>query len=97
MQQEARHRWASSINKTLPTTTITETLEPFSYQNFNNNNTTTTTTNSSSSFFLPLTIMSNGRDRTSEFQTTVKKFASKRVRKKSMELKDLFIGILEWS
>jgi hypothetical protein len=76
MQQEARHRWASSSTKTLPTTTTTivETLEPFSYQNLNNNN------NSSSSFFLPLTIMPNGRDRTSEFQTTVKTFASRRVR-----------------
>jgi hypothetical protein len=75
MQQEARHRWASSSTKTLPTsTTIIETLEPFPYQNLNNNN------NSSSSFFLPLTTMSNGRDRTNEFQTTVKTFASRRVR-----------------
>jgi hypothetical protein len=75
MQQEARHRWASSATKPLPTsTTIIETLEPFPYQNLNNNN------NSSSSFFLPLTIMSNGRDRTSEFLTTVKTFANRRVR-----------------
>jgi len=78
MQQEARHRWASSAIKTLPTTTTTivETLESFPYQNLNNNN----NNNFSSSFFLPLTIMSNGRDRTSEFQTTVKTFASRRVR-----------------
>ncbi len=78
MQQEARHRWASSATKTLPTTTTTivETLESFPYQNLNNNN----NNNFSSSFFLPLTIMSNGRDRTSEFQTTVKTFASRRVR-----------------
>lgn len=76
MQQEARHRWAPSSTKTLPTsTTIVETLESFSYQNFNNNN-----NNPSSSFFLPFSTMSNGRDRTSEFQKTVKNFASKRVR-----------------
>ena len=75
MQQEARHRWASSTVKTLPTTTTTiETLDPFPYQTFNNNN-----NNPSSSFFLPLTNMSNGRDRTSEFLTTVKTFASRRV------------------
>ncbi|CAF4090050.1 unnamed protein product [Rotaria sordida] len=75
MHQEARHRWASSTTKTLPTTTTTtivETLEPFPYSNLNNNN------NNNSSFFLPLTTMSNGRDRTSEFQTTVKTFASRR-------------------
>ncbi|CAF1082715.1 unnamed protein product [Rotaria sordida] len=75
MHQEARHRWASSTTKTLPTTTTTttivETLEPFPYSNLNNNN-------NNSSFFLPLTNMSNGRDRTSEFQTTVKTFASRR-------------------
>jgi syntaxin 5 len=75
MQQEARHRWASSATKTLPTTTtIIETLDPFPYQNLNNNN----INNFSSSFFLPLTIMSNGRDRTGEFQTTVRTFANKR-------------------
>lgn len=74
MQQEARHRWAPSSTKTLPTsTTIVETLESFSYQNFNNNN-----NNPSSSFFLPFSTMSNGRDRTSEFKNTVKAFASKR-------------------
>lgn len=76
MQQEARHRWASTTNKPLPTTTIVETLDPLPYQTINNNN-----NNSSSSFFLPLTTtMSNGRDRTSEFLTTVKAFASRRVR-----------------
>jgi hypothetical protein len=76
MQQEARHRWVSSAARTLPiTTTIVETLESFPYQILNNNN------NPSSSFFLPLTIMSNGRDRTKEFQTTVKTFANKQVRK----------------
>ncbi|CAF3593726.1 unnamed protein product [Rotaria socialis] len=73
MYQEARHRWASSTNKTLPTstTTLVETLEPFPYPTNINNS-------SSSSFFLPLTTMSNGRDRTSEFQTTVKSFASRK-------------------
>jgi syntaxin 5 len=72
MQQEARHRWVSSATRTLPiTTTIVETLESFPYQTLNNNN------NPSSSFFLPLTIMSNGRDRTKEFQSTVKTFANK--------------------
>jgi len=76
MQQEARHRWASSATKTLPTTTtIVETLEPFLYQTLNNN-----INNPSSAFFLPLNIMSNGRDRTSEFQTTVRTFASRQVR-----------------
>ncbi|CAF0839431.1 unnamed protein product [Adineta steineri] len=78
MQQEARHRWAPSASKTLPSTTTTtyiETLEPFPYQTLNNNN---NTSSSSSSFFLPLTIMPNGRDRTSEFQTTVRTFASRR-------------------
>jgi syntaxin 5 len=77
MQQEARHRWASSATKTLPTTTTTivETLESFPYQNLHNNN---NNNNFSSSFFLPLTIMSNGRDRTGEFQTTVRTFASRR-------------------
>lgn len=67
MYQEARHRGATSANKSSPTTTIVETLEPYSYQN------------NSSSFCLPLTTMSNGRDRTSEFQTTVKLLASRRV------------------
>ena len=72
MHQEARHRWAPSVTRNSPaSTTIVETLEPFAYQSLNNNN---------SSFSLPLTIMPNGRDRTSEFQTTVKTFASKRVR-----------------
>jgi hypothetical protein len=77
MQQEARHRWASSATKTLPssTTTIVETLEPFTYKTLNNN-----TNNNSSSFLLPLNTMSNGRDRTGEFQTTVRTFASRRVR-----------------
>ena len=75
MQQETRHRWASSINKSLPTTTVVETLDPFPQQIFNNN-----INKSSSSFCLPMTIMSNGRDRTSEFQTTVRTFASRRVR-----------------
>ena len=77
MQQEARHRWAPSATKTLPssTTTIVETLEPFNYQTLNNN-----TNNNSSSFLLPLNTMSNGRDRTGEFQTTVRTFASRRVR-----------------
>jgi len=73
MQQEARHRWASSSStKTLPTTTTTivETLETFPYQSLHNN--------SSSSLLLPLIIMPNGRDRTSEFQTTVKTFVSRR-------------------
>ncbi|CAF3827309.1 unnamed protein product [Rotaria magnacalcarata] len=70
---KARHRWASSTIKTLPTSTATivETLEPFPYPNNINNS-------PSSSFFLPLTTMSNGRDRTSEFQTTVKNFASRK-------------------
>lgn len=79
MYQEARHRWASSATKQLPTTTTTivETLEPFPYSNLTNN----PNNNSSSSLFLPLNTMSNGRDRTSEFQTTVKTFASRRVRK----------------
>jgi hypothetical protein len=89
MQQETSQYWASSNTKSLPTMTVVETLDPFPKQIFNINN--------SSSAFLPLTTMPTARDRTSEFQTTVKKFASKRVRKKSMELKDLFIGILEWS
>jgi syntaxin 5 len=76
MQQEARHRWAaSSSTKTLPTSTktIVETLEPFPYQTLNNNN-----NNNNSSFLLPLTTMSNGRDRTGEFQTTVRTFVSRR-------------------
>jgi hypothetical protein len=81
MQQEARHRWASSATKTLPTTTTTttivETLEPFPYQSLKNNN---NNNNNNSSFLLPLTTMSNGRDRTGEFQTTVRTFASRRVR-----------------
>ncbi|CAF1647458.1 unnamed protein product [Adineta ricciae] len=75
MHQEARHRWAPSVTRNSPaSTTIVETLEPFAYQSLNNNN----SSSSSSSFSLPLTIMPNGRDRTSEFQTTVKTFASKR-------------------
>jgi hypothetical protein len=75
MHPETRHRWVSSITKSFPTTTtIVETLDPFPQQIFNNNNNINT-----SSFFLPLTIMSNGRDRTSEFQTTVKTFASRQV------------------
>ncbi len=78
MQQETRQYWASSNIKSLPTTTtrtVVETLDPFPKQIFNINNSPT------SSSFLPLTNMSNGRDRTSEFQTTVKSFASKRVSK----------------
>jgi len=75
MQQATRQYWASSNTKSLPTTTVVETLDPFPKQIFNINNSL-----SSSSVILPLTIMSNGRDRTSEFQTTVKTFASKRVR-----------------
>jgi hypothetical protein len=78
MQQETRHRWASSINKSLPTTTIVETLDSLPQQIFNSS--------SSSSFCLPLTIMPNGRDRTNEFQTTVKTFASRRVRKHFSEV-----------
>jgi len=73
MQQETRQYWASSNIKSLPTTTIVETLDPFPKQIFNINNST------ASSSFLPLTNMSNGRDRTNEFQTTVKSFASKLV------------------
>jgi hypothetical protein len=76
MQQETRQYWASSNIKSLPTTTIVETLDPFPKQIFNINNSAT-----SSSSFLPLTNMSNGRDRTNEFQTTVKSFASKLVSK----------------
>jgi hypothetical protein len=94
MQQEARHRWVSSSVKTLPTTTTTivETLDSFPYQTLNNNN-----NNSSSSFCLPLTIMSNGRDRTSEFQTTVRTFASRRVRIRiCWILHKLFFENLEW-
>lgn len=57
------------------TSTIVETLEAFPYPSlgtpFNNSST-------SSPFCLPLNIMSNGRDRTGEFQTTVKSFANKR-------------------
>jgi syntaxin 5 len=75
MQQEARHRWAPSTTKTLPTTTtIVETIESYPYQTVNNN----FSNNSSSSFFLPFNMMSNGRDRTSEFQSTVKTFATRR-------------------
>lgn len=79
MQQAARHRGAPSTIKTLPTnntsttTTIVETLDPFPYSTINNNN------SNSSSFLLPVTNMSNGRDRTGEFQTTVKAFVSRRV------------------
>ena len=80
MQQEARHRWAPSISRALPvTSTIVETLEAFPYPNlaapYHNSN----SNNTSSSFCLPFNIMSNGRDRTGEFQTTVKSFANKRV------------------
>lgn len=76
MQQEARHRWAPSISRALPVTaTIVETLEAFPYPSLSASSNST-----SSSFCLPLSIMSNGRDRTSEFQTTVKSFANKRVR-----------------
>lgn len=78
MQQAARHRGAPATIKTLPittTTTIVETLEPFPYSTVNNNN-----NYNSSSFLLPVNNMSNGRDRTGEFQTTVKTFASRRVR-----------------
>ena len=68
MQQEARHRWGSSLNRTTTsgsnTVTIVETVD--SYPN--------------TSFLLPMNTMTNGRDRTSEFQTTVKSFASRRVR-----------------
>jgi len=69
MQQEARHRWAPALTRNSPTTTTTivETLD--SYPSYSSS--------SSSSFCLPLTIMPNGRDRTSEFQTTVKNFASR--------------------
>lgn len=72
MQQEARQRWTASTNRTTTTglnssSTIVETVEPFP----------------TSSFFLPINTMTNGRDRTSEFQTTVKSFASRRVRRKS--------------
>lgn len=69
MQQEARHRWAPALTRNSPTTstTIVETLD--SYPQYS----------SSSSFYLPLSIMPNGRDRTSEFQTTVKTFASRQV------------------
>ncbi len=97
MQQEARHRWAaSSATKTLPTstTTIVETLEPFPYQTLNNNN----NNNNNSSFLLPLTTMSNGRDRTGEFQTTVRTFVSRRVR---LSINEVFgrnnLNILEWT
>lgn len=67
MQQEARQRWTASTNRTTTTglnssSTIVETVEPFP----------------TSSFFLPINTMTNGRDRTSEFQTTVKSFASRR-------------------
>jgi len=81
MQQETRRRWAPSSlsNRFLPTisstttsTTLIETIEPLPHQLTNYNN------NSSSSFFAPFSIMSNGRDRTSEFLTTVKTFASRR-------------------
>lgn len=67
MQQEARHRWAPTLTRNSPTTTTTIVETSDSYSNFS----------SSSSFCLPLTIMPNGRDRTSEFQTTVKTFASR--------------------
>ena len=71
MQQEARHRWASSLARHSPiSTTIVETLDPFPSQTLNS---------SSSAFCLPFTMISNGRDRTTEFQTTVKTFASRRV------------------
>lgn len=70
MQQEARHRWASSLARHSPiSTTIVETLDPFPSQTLNS---------SSSAFCLPFTMISNGRDRTTEFQTTVKTFASRR-------------------
>lgn len=79
MQQAARHRGAPLTTKTLPTTTTTttivETLDPFPYSTVHTNH-----SNSSSSFLLPVINMSNGRDRTGEFQTTVKTFASRRVR-----------------
>lgn len=71
MQQEARHRWASSLARHSPiSTTIVETLDPFPSQTFNSS--------PSSAFCLPFTMLSNGRDRTSEFQTTVRTFASRR-------------------
>lgn len=90
MQQAARHRGAPSTTKTSPsttTTTIVETLEPFPYSTVNNNN-YNSSSSSSSSFLLPLTNMSNGRDRTGEFQTTVKTFASRRVRSIDREMCD---------
>jgi syntaxin 5 len=65
MQQEIRQHM-----KSLPTSTIVQTLDPFPKQVFSINN-------SASSGFLPLTGITNGRDRTSEFQTAVKTFASK--------------------
>ena len=89
MQQAARHRGAPSTTKSLPTTsttTVVETLEPFSYSTVNNNY--NSSSSSSASFLLPLTNMSNGRDRTGEFQTTVKTFVSRRVRLIDREMCD---------
>lgn len=64
MQQETRQYYR-------PSSTVVETLDPFPKQIFNINN--------SSSEFLPSNNTSNVRDRTSEFQKTVKTFASKDV------------------
>lgn len=78
MYQEARHRWASTGIKLQPSTTIVETLDTFPSNIFNNTKTNLLLSSSSSSPSLPLTIMPNVRDRTSEFQTTVKTFVSRR-------------------